>query len=605
VEKILAEHENLRRDWPVDGTTGYEFTNLVNGLFVDPEGEQGFDRIYGEFIGEKLDFDQLLRDAKRQIIEELFPGDLTRLAVGLARIAVRHWRSREFNSDRMRKALREIVVHFPVYRTYVTQQAVTAEDRREIEHAVIQAKRRDHADEAEVYDFLHRLLTGELPAENPAYGRAETADLVLRVQQFTAPITAKSLEDTAFYRYVRLVSLNEVGGDPRVFGISIADFHRRMADRRRRWPHSLLATATHDTKRGEDVRVRIDALSEIPETWGERLARWSSINSFAHQTLADGDAPSRNDEYLIYQTLLGAWPIEATELGSTNTETIRAFADRVKQYLVKALREAKQRTSWLRPNAAYEDACLAFVDQVLDNSGHNPFLEDFATLQPRIARLGALNGLSQTVLKLTVPGVPDIYQGCELWDFNLVDPDNRRPVAFDRRRQLLQELAANAKHPNTERGAPLTQLCAHWHDGRIKLHVIAQILAARRRLPDLFADGSYEPLRVTGPAARHVVAFARRCHGDTMIVVVGRLFAELAEAAGELCPKPEAWRDTVLTGPSRSASFTDILSGETVEPKPGGAFDVEKLFRQLPVAVLITAAPPEGTGPTSDLLPWN
>jgi (1->4)-alpha-D-glucan 1-alpha-D-glucosylmutase len=578
VEKILAEDEPLRADWGVDGTTGYEFTNLVNTVAVEPNGERPLTRSYSDFIGREIDFDELLFETKREIIKNLFGGELNALAARLGTIAARTRASDAYPADVLRPLLRDVAAAFTVYRTYVSPRGVTAEDRRIIANAVAEARRRNPKVEPAVFTLLRRALTGEPVGRTGRSERTEIIRFAMRFQQFTAPVTAKSLEDTAFYRYCPLLSLNEVGGDPRVFGLPSAIFHRRIAERRLLWPNSLLATATHDTKRGEDARVRIDALSEIPDLWSHHVARWTTNNR-------DGDArgkrvPCPNDEYLIYQTLVGAWPQELAAGPAADAEQLRDFGERVKTYVVKAIREAKEYTSWIDPNAAYEDGCRRFIDRLVDPEG--AFIRDFATFQALTARLGALNSLSQTVLKLTLPGVPDTYQGCELWDLSLVDPDNRRPVDFRRRSEMLHALP-DRHDPR----AHLQDLRARWRNGQIKLHVIAAILAARRRRPWLFAEGSYDKLLLNGPAAKHVVAFARRQRDDAVVVAVGRLFASLAPRADELCPAVEAWNDTVIAASRRLPdSFTNVLSDAKVKRSPGG-FRAEELFAELPVAVLV------------------
>jgi len=391
---------------------------------------------------------------------------------------------------------------------------------------------------------------------------------------------AKSLEDTAFYRYARLISLNEVGGDPRRFGTDVAEFHRRMAERRQHWRCSLLATATHDTKRGEDARARLNVLSEIPGLWGRRVESWRRLNRKLRQTVHREAAPSPNDEYLIYQTLLGAWPNVLVEGGQ------KELADRLCAYIVKATREAKLRTSWREPDTGYEAACQRFVSQLLAAPEAEPFRQDFVSFHALVSRLGALNSLCQTVLKLTVPGIPDIYQGCELWDLSLVDPDNRRPVDFAARQKALDELTLAAR----DAGPGLVhELAAAWPTGKIKLHVATALLAARRAAPKLFADGTYEPLAVRGPAAAHVLAFARRTGRQTMIVAVGRLFARLAPAADRLAPAVEAWGDTSIAAPRRieAGLFRNLLTDAVAPPPVRGRFLAADLFRAVPAAVLI------------------
>jgi len=574
VEKILAAGEELPRDWGVDGTTGYEFTNLVNGLFVDPAGARPLDRIYAKFVGHEVRFDRLLHDSKLQVIDSLFAGELKSLAALLARIAQGARRTRGWTAEQLQPVLRAVAAQFPVYRTYVSARGASAEDRRIIAGAVSAARRRGRQDAALV-GFVHKALLAEI-----AGPRSDVLRFAQRFQQFTAPVMAKSLEDTSFYRYVRLISLNEVGGDPRVFGADVSEFHRHMAVRQEQWPHSLLATATHDTKRGEDARARLNVLSEIPGLWARRVASWRRLNRKLRSRLDGETAPSPNDEYLIYQTLLGAWPNVLVEGGQ------KELGERLGAYIVKATREAKWRTSWQEPDRSYEDACQRFITQLLAAAEAEPFRQDFVAFHALVSRLGALNSLCQTVLKLTVPGVPDIYQGCDLWDLSLVDPDNRRPVDFGARQRALDELMMAAR--DSEPGL-VHELAASWPSGKIKLHVTAALLAARRAAPGLFGDGTYEPLAVRGPAAAHVLAFARRSRRQTMIVAVGRLFARLAPAADRLAPAVEAWGATSIAAPGRTEAglFRNLLTGAVAPPPVRGRLLAADLFRAIPAAVLI------------------
>ena len=569
VEKILAANETLRPDWPVEGTTGYEFTNLVNALFVDPSGAKPLDDLYARFIGRRANFDAVLLAAKRQVIDTLFGGELKALTARLARLAETVPGVKHASPEPLSSVLREVAAAFPVYRTYVSERGTSPEDRRIIAGAIAAARRRRRGVAAATFAVVQKALLAKLAP------RAEALRFAARFQQFTAPVMAKSLEDTAFYRYVRLLSLNEVGGDPRVFGLPAAAFHRRIAAREH-WPQSLLATATHDTKRGEDARARVDVLSEIPDVWARHVMRWRRLN----RMLRVGGVPSPNDEYLIYQTMVGAWPYVLTD------ENLRELNARLKAYIVKAVREAKRETSWHTPNAAYEAGCQSFIERLLLSAEAEPFRQDFVSFHALVARFGALNSLSQTVLKLTLPGVPDMYQGCELWDLSLVDPDNRRPVDFTRRRKALHDLTAASRGAGPE---IVHELAATWRSGILKLHVTAVLLAARRRVPKLFADGSYEPLPVRGPAARHVVAFARRTASDTMIVAVGRLFARLAPRADELCPAADVWDGTTIGMPARRSTppFRNLLTGLVIPPQLERGFEAQELFRALPAAVLL------------------
>jgi (1->4)-alpha-D-glucan 1-alpha-D-glucosylmutase len=570
VEKILGEGEHLRTEWPVEGTTGYEFANTVNGVFVDQAGEAPLARTYAQFIGHRADFDRLLVEAKLQVIEQIFGGELTSLVARLQKIAARHAPSLSYTTEHLRIALRETAACFPVYRTYVDTGGTSAEDRQIIDAALDGARRR-HEGAAEIFDFVRAAITAAAGADS------ETLDFAMRFQQFTAPIMAKSLEDTAFYRYGRLLSLNEVGGDPRRFGLSPSGFHRRMRQSRRHWPHSMLTTATHDTKRGEDVRARLNVLSELTAEWTQHVTRWAALNR-DHRALVDGQpAPTPADEYMLYQTLVGAWPLMPGQ--ALSGPVLGEFRDRLTGYMLKATREAKERTSWMQPNLAYEEACRDFIARLLDVGTSQPFLTDFHAFHAAVAPLGALNGLGQIVLKLTVPGVPDIYRGCELWDLSLVDPDNRRPVDFALRARSLDEVKQAGS-------AALPALTTNWTDGRIKLYVTASLLEARRRRPELFAVGDYRPLRVTGPAAANVIAFSRRYKKEVMVVAVGRLFARLPHEPDALCPNVSAWKGTVIGFAKAPTSFMNALTGRSVELSADGDFAVDRLFDDLPFAVL-------------------
>jgi (1->4)-alpha-D-glucan 1-alpha-D-glucosylmutase len=569
VEKILAPHEPLRRDWPVAGTTGYDFANLVNGLFVDGQAEAALSATYDRFTGAHMDFQAQVIEAKKRIIDEHMSAELRVLAGRLGRIAAAHWRSRDFTLSVLVLALKEVVAWLPVYRTYVTSRRVTDTDRRYIEWALAKARRASPLDPT-VFDFVAAVLDTSL-ARDGAYSRRAVVDFAMRLQQYSGPVMAKGFEDTALYRYNRLISLNEVGGEPRSFGLSVAAFHQANRARARAHPHTLLATATHDTKRGEDTRMRIDVLSELPEEWRQHLERWSQLNQPFRKQLDSGPAPEPNDEIWIYQTMLGAWPDQAPQ----------AFVERLAGVAVKAVKEAKRRTSWAHPDQDYEQAVAEFVQRIAESGRRNPFLEDFLGLRRRMVPVGQLNGMVQALLKLTVPGVPDIYQGCELWDLSMVDPDNRRPVDYGLRRRLLGRF----------QGQALPADPAAWRDGAVKQAVMARALDLRHRHPDLFAQGAYRPLTVRGPRAGHVVAFARNW-GDHQAVVVApvqtaRLWPEdLGQA-----PVGAVWRGCYVEAPRRGAParFRDLLGGreiEVVERRGGQVLPLPELFATFPLALL-------------------
>lgn len=574
VEKILGPHERLPEDWPVSGTTGYEFTNLANGLFVDSAGEVGMDRAYRRFLGEKMDFEEILYDCKKLIMQNALASELDVLLRLLLRIS-EYGRSYDFTMNVLRDALSEVVARFPVYRTYVTAGAVSESDRRYVDEAVSRAKKSTAA-EAAVFDFLRDVLL--LQADGPEEYREMVARFVMKFQQYTGPVMAKGVEDTALYVYNRLVSLNEVGGEPERFGVPVSEFHRLNGERLERWPHSMLSTSTHDTKRSEDVRARINVLSEIPDEWHGRLVRWGELNGPHRRDVGGELAPSRNDEYLIYQTLLGAWPLG--EIGGEKLEELRG---RINAYMQKALREAQVHTSWTDANEAYEEAAARFVDALISN---DLFLQDFLPFQRRIARLGALNSLSQTLLKLTAPGVPDVYQGSEIWDFSLVDPDNRRPVDYRLRKQLLVDLQRL-----DPADAHFLLQHSEWQDGRPKLYLTWKALEMRRGEPELFENGEYVPLEVVGERAYHLVAFARLYGSEAAIAVAPRLYARLVDEDGSLMPAPEAWAGTSvrLPGELARATYRNVLTGEraVIEERDGEALlPASDLLCGFPVALL-------------------
>ncbi|MFZ5512712.1 MAG: malto-oligosyltrehalose synthase [Pseudomonadota bacterium] len=581
IEKILAEYERLPQDWPVHGTTGYRFANVVNGLFVDTAAEGKLERIYARFVGERLRFDELVYQCKKLIMNAALAAELNVLANRLSRIALASRHTCDFTVNSLRQALAEVTACFPVYRTYVTPAGVSDQDRRYIDWAVAVAKRRSPAGDVTVFDFVRDVLTLDIARGRSEEFRAAVLACAMKVQQFTAPVTAKGIEDTAFYRYHRLVSLNEVGGDPRTFGFTVNAFHGANQDRGRNWPHTMLATSTHDSKRAEDLRARIDVLSEMPAGWKIALRRWSRINRSKKREVNGVPAPSPNDEYLLYQTLIGAWP-----LGAVDGAALEQLRGRIEAYMLKAVREAKLHTSWVTPDQDYEQALLDFVRALLEPSERNLFLADFATVIPRLARLGCYNSLGQTLIKLTVPGVPDIYQGTELWSFNLVDPDNRRPVDYALRRQLLERVSA-VLELGEGRTAALRALLEAPEDGAVKLYLMRAVLALRARHEALFRHGDYLPLAATGSRAEHVCAYGRSHRGHTLVVLVPRLCSRLCGEEAHPPVSEAVWGDTRVEVPA--AAYRNLLTGETVEadtrgPRP--ALALARVLESFPVALL-------------------
>ena len=532
-EKILEVGEPFRQDWPIDGSTGYDYLNRAGGLIVDSSNEEKFTRVYDEFTGEAADYSAVCREKKHLVLRDLLGSDVNRLTSLLVEIFENHRERRDYTRIEAARAIRELVACFSVYRTYVVPERdeIAGDDIRYVNNAVECAKRNRPELEPDIFDFIGEIL---LMRER---GGLET-EFVMRFQQFTGPAMAKGVEDTAFYCFNRLLSLNEVGGDPGRFGVSPAAFHEYCAETQRSRPRTMLASSTHDTKRSEDVRARISLLSEMPGEWQVALERWSAANA-RYKT---ADCPDRNTEYLIYQTMLGAWPIPS---------------DRMLQYIEKATREAKRKTSWLAPNEEFEAATRKFVESLYSDE---IFLRGFEDFVRPLVTPGYINSLSLTLLKLTSPGVPDIYQGCELWDLSLVDPDNRRPVDYELRRGLLSQLSQLNAQQVWQRAA----------EGLPKLWTIYHSLCVRRRHAASFGEqGAYTPLYAKGSKSEHVVAYRR---SSNVVVIVPRLVMKLAGA----------WEDTLLDIPS--GNWKNQLSGTYLS---GGAIKLRELLDTFPVALLV------------------
>jgi (1->4)-alpha-D-glucan 1-alpha-D-glucosylmutase len=561
-EKILSEGEPLPQDWAVDGTTGYDFLNAVNGLFVDADGRDAFDRIYQQFAKAPTEFSQLVNSAKKMTMLVSMASEINALGHQLDRIAERNRRYRDFTLNSLTFAIREVIASLPVYRTYITgPQSIAPRDRQFIEAAVEEAKRRNPRTAEAIFDFVRDTLLLCNAHDFAEADRPRLVEWAMKFQQLSGPIMAKSVEDTVFYSYNRLVSLNEVGGAPDRYGVSVSAFHRQNAERLARWPHSLLATSTHDTKRSEDVRTRLDALSEMPNEWQAALARWGRLNSAKKTVVEDQPAPDRNDEYLLYQTLLGAWPAEPL-----TPQTLPPFRERIAAYMQKATKEAKVHTSWINPNEEYDEAIRNFVFRLLPDATDDPFLADLQGFQRRVAFYGYFSSLAQVLLKLTCPGVPDFYQGSELWDFSLVDPDNRRLVDFARRRALLAELQERVGRAGADLRPLATELLDSMADGRIKLYLIWRSLHFRRAYEDLFTQGSYLPLDATGSKRDHVCAFARVRGEEAVVVVVPRLVVRLTGGVERAPLGPEVWEKTRLLLPPDMTCrrYRNLFTGEVV-----------------------------------------
>ncbi|HEY0874637.1 MAG TPA: malto-oligosyltrehalose synthase [Vicinamibacterales bacterium] len=594
-EKILSAGEELPTSWAIHGTTGYDFLNDLNGVFIDASQARRVRRVYTKLTGRGEPFDDVLYDAKQLIMTTAMSSELNVLAHMLDRIAESNRRSRDFTLDSLRDVIREVAACFPVYRTYVTEAGWTPSDRSVVERAIARARRRNPAMESSLFDFFREVVLPRDPSDTPpasgserrgGYPPADNNEVrarlrfAMKLQQYTGPVQAKGLEDTAFYRYNVLLSVNEVGGDPTRIGRPVDDFHRKNTHRAQAWPFDMLTTSTHDTKLGEDVRARINVLSEIPDDWGREVARWMRTNR-AHRRIVDGDpAPDRNDEYRLYQVLLGAWPLENT--GQPVSAAPPEFVERIAAYMLKSVREAKLHTSWLTTNQAYEDAITGFVERILTGPGVARFLPAFLPFQERVATLALVNSLSQVVLKIGSPGVPDFYQGTELWDLNLVDPDNRRPVDFAFREQRLREIDGEVDP---------AELLRTWRDGRIKLFLTRRGLQLRRELPHVFVGGDYTPLTVDSSVPGDAVAFARTSGDDVVVVIAARLCSRLWIDEQPVPLGGESWKTTRVLLPEtlRNRTFRNVLTGAEIRPTlaaESGWIFVGEAFEKLPVAML-------------------
>ena len=550
MEKILGVGEPPPQFSGVAGTTGYEWLNVISRVLLDGRGLAALDRIWNEVSRDGRTFDEILREAKRTVLENILASEFMAVVRLLARIAAGDYRTRDYTASRLRAALETFVLHFPVYRSYVTGAGAGPDDRAIIETALGAARAQWPGSDVAIFDFLRDALTLDLIGRGRGrHSAARVQRFARKVQQLTGPLMAKSLEDTAFYRYHRLIALNEVGGDPAAGAISVAAFHALMKARNAELPHGLTATATHDTKRGEDARARLLGLSEIPSEWAQTVAAWQVLNAPLVDVSSSARIPSAGHEYMLYQALLGAWPPEGPD---------PSLLERMQAYTIKAAREGKQQTSWVDPDARYEAGLEQFVHDILNPARSKDFLDSFASFARRVALMGALNSLVQVTLKATMPGVPDFYQGTELWDLSLVDPDNRRPVDFPARAQVLRSLPGGANWP---------ALARTWPDGRIKLALTARLLAIRRDFAKLFTHGDYQPLAIVGRDRDEILGFAR-CHdGDAAVVIVARLFDRPTDG-GRRWPSADAWDATVSVEDFRAKASLDLAAAAG----PAGAF---------------------------------
>jgi len=589
VEKILAPFEHIQSNWLVQGTTGYDYLNTVLGLLIDTSNKEKFDEIYRRFTGLQTPYDQVRLKCKHLILDSVLASELNMLAHRLSQIAESSWYYRDFTLSSLRIALRQTVANFPIYRTYVGSTNADKKARHYIDWATRQAEKQSPGLNPNIFQFIRNVLTLDLldtiatNLHGERRGLAEDVrTFAMKFQQFSGPVMAKSVEDTTFYRYNRFVCLNEVGGEPERFGITASAFHFQNLQRQQRRPFEMIATSTHDTKRAEDVRARLAVLSELPDLWEQKVTEWSQLNRSCKTNIEGDYAPDKNDEYFIYQTLVGALPLDSFAVD--RTERLVQFKERIQQYALKAAREGKTYTSWIKLNPGYEQALTDFIEKILTPCATNNFLEDFLLFTSRISHFGLINSLTQTLMKMASPGVPDIYQGCELWDFSLVDPDNRRPVDFEARDSLLATLSVSEQATfekstdsslQEKRASLLKEITADLSDGRAKLLITSTCLHLRENSPELFTKGSYIPIETEN----HIVAFAREYEGKWCVVAAPLLTAELQSKTDSKEQKihlPKQLANKVLF---------NVLSQQEIQSK-NGSINCQDLFTQFPVAVL-------------------
>ncbi len=571
VEKILEFAENLPHFWPVQGTTGYDFLNYVNGIFCDRKNENKLKRIYERYIGSRISYSRQVYEKKRLIVGKYMAGDVGNLAHSLAHISGRYRYGSDFTLYGLRRSLVEILSRFEVYRTFISRDHYREEDRAYIRAAVEEAKV-NMPDFINELNFIAKILLLETDRQLTQDEKEEWYNFIFRFQQLTGPLMAKGFEDTLLYNYNRFLSLNEVGGNPGKMGVSGIEFHYFNKRRCERWPDSMNTTSTHDAKRGEDVRARLNVLSEIPEEWAQNVRLWTRLNRKKKTKEGSVRIPDPNDEYFMYQTMIGSFPFSEDQLAG--------YRHRLKDYIIKAVREAKVHTAWLKPDSDYENSYKLFVDNILEESPENFFLKEFLPFQRKIAWYGMLNSLSQVLIKMTAPGVPDFYQGSELWDLNLVDPDNRRPVDYARRAKYLKEIDRKCTL-NTP--ACVKKLFSSYTDGRIKLFLIKQVLKFRQQYHLIFENGNYFPMEIKGKYRRHILGFARQYEKNWIVIAAPRLCTELVKEK-ELPFGHSVWEDTRIILPDKVLIWREVISSETVQ------FAAElllgDLFRHFPGAVL-------------------
>ena len=580
VEKILGRGEHLPEDWPIAGTTGYEYLNHLNGIFVDPAGGEAIEAVYSKFAGKQTSFADVVYEKKKLVMNSLLRVEVRGLARQLAELAAKDRYARSISRLELIDGLTEVTACMPFYRTYIRSLDVPAAAQATIEEALKGAQERRPQLSQACVDFLRDVLTLANPAHIGPEQREERLAFVMRWQQFTGPIVAKGFEDTALYVYYPLSSLNEVGGDPEpAKAVTREEFYDFIRERHNRWPHTMNATTTHDTKRSEDMRARVNVLSEIPEEWRAKIAGWAEQNA-AHKQMINGlNAPDANEEYLIYQTLVGIWP--------ANGEDASSITKRLQDYMLKALREAKLHTRWIETNQAYEGIVNRFIELILSREASSGFLEDFGRFQRRIAWCGMVSGLGQALLKIVCPGTPDFYQGSEMWDFRLVDPDNRGPVDFAGRCKAIRADVEREADPDAA-----FDLLQKWPDGLVKVHVVRAALQCRLENPELFTTGCFVPVKARGPRSENVISVLRNHQGNSVLAVIPRWLSS-AYTPAETMPSEDFWGDTALDLPdSASESWINVLTGEKIQSQGNGtkrALAVSEVLRRFPVALMAAA----------------
>lgn len=571
-EKILANFEKLPNNWEIHGTTGYEFLNITNNLFLDSKNMAKFSGIYHKFINKAVNFNELVIKCKKLIMKTALTSELSTLSNSLSHISEKYYETRDYTLNSLRDALIEIISCFPVYRTYISEEDKSSKTEDYIKWAVGMAKKRSKSTDSSIYDFIEKVLLCEFESNKESETYQDILNFAMKFQQYTAPLMAKGLEDTGFYNYNRLISLNEVGGNPSKFGISVNEFHNFNQNKLNTTPHGMLTTSTHDTKLSEDVRARINVLSEIPDLWHKKITKWSRINKSKKTKIDNIFIPHKNDEYLFYQVLTGIW---------TEGCDVQKISERLESYMIKAAREAKTNTSWIKINSHYENALCEFIKRVLNSPENHPFWKEFLPFQREISQKGYVNSVSKITLKFTSPGVPDIYQGNELWTYNLVDPDNRNPVDFNKFQETLNKIKLFFNNISD------ISFLFPLESGKLKLFITSTLLNFRKNHPELFKKGNYFPLDVTGTKAENIVAFARNFENETIITIVPRLIYHLTSEERPFPTGEEIWQDTKIILPEhlKNSNWKDIFTGKTVVDEDS-KIKTGSVLNLLPVSVL-------------------